>query len=190
MNGLGRALRLARRAARRLHTRLGTLGIVGLALFGLAAALALYAPTVERAAEQLQGAAEEARQQLDEAKRQAAADPRSARQLAALRGWIPPVERANADLRSVFEAAHKSKVALARGDYALRGGDDAGGVARLEIVLPLRERYGAIKAFVAEVLNELPHASLSELQLERPTASAELLDARVRLTVFYRSGQP
>jgi hypothetical protein len=90
------------------------------------------------------------------------------------------------DLRTVFAAAGRHRVDLPKGDYTLSHAEDGSGVARLEVVLPIKDRYATVKALVADLLTELPHASLSELKLERAAANTELLEARVRLTLYYR----
>ena len=56
----------------------------------------------------------------------------------------------------------------------------------MEVVLPIKDRYVTIKALVADLLNELPHASLSELKMERSGASVNVLEARIRLNLHYR----
>jgi hypothetical protein len=43
-----------------------------------------------------------------------------------------------------------------------------------------------VKNFIALVLNELPHASLTELRVERQAAGANELDTRVHFTLYYR----
>jgi hypothetical protein len=83
----------------------------------------------------------------------------------------------------IFRLARDQRVPLPHGDYiAVRRSE-----ARLttwDVVLPVRTNYGSIRAFVASVLNELPHASLAELRMER--AGGDQLDARVHLTLHYR----
>ena len=44
--------------------------------------------------------------------------------------------------------------------------------------------------FVADVLNQLPHAALESLQLERANAQAKELQATARLVLFYSEEAP
>jgi hypothetical protein len=175
-----------RRWPRRLRERVGVPGLIGLALLGAGAALAAYAPRVTGEAEALHAAAERARSRLGEVQRQAVRQPAPAQQAAELRAWFPPVQRATADLRVLFDTARKNRIELAHGEYALVPAADASRLQRYEIVLPVRQRYVTIKGFVAELLNAVPHASLAELRIERSAANVEQLDARVHLTLFYR----
>ncbi|MFZ5539018.1 MAG: hypothetical protein ACOY5V_04670 [Pseudomonadota bacterium] len=183
------ALRIARRSARAVHARLGTAGLAGAALLAAAVAAFAYAPRLQREAEALQEQVDHTRAQLLRLGRDLVRQPDSAQQLARFREWFPTSDRATADLRVLFAAAAKHGVELPRGEYAVARDDDAGRLARHEIVLPVKERYGAIKAFVGEVLNALPHASVSELRIERNAGGAvgaAPLEARVKLTLFYR----
>lgn len=185
------AARVLRRCARAVHARLGTAGLAGAALFAAAVAVFTYAPSMQREAEALHEQVDHTRAQLVQLGRDLVRQPDSAQQLARFREWFPPAERANADLRALFAAAAKHGVELPRGEYAVARDEDASRLARLEVVLPVKERYGAIKAFVGEVLNAAQHASVSELRIERSSGStnanaATPLEARVKLTLFYR----
>lgn len=184
MIALARALRAIADAARE---RLGVAGIAGVALLAAALASLGYAPALQREAEALDAQADRTRGQLVQLGRDLAREPDSAQQLARFRAWFPPSDRAAADLRALFAAAARHGVELPRGEYALARDEDTGGISRLEVVLPVKERYGPLKAFVGEVLNSAPHASVSELRIERPAAAASgPLETRVRLTYFYR----
>jgi hypothetical protein len=109
--------------------------------------------------------------------------PDPATQMTRFRDWFPQGARNVEDLRVLFRLAHQQQVQLLRGDY-VAGRQSETRLATYDVVLPVRARYAAIRAFVASVLNELPHASLVDLRMER--ASGDLLDARVHLTLFYR----
>jgi hypothetical protein len=176
-----------RRIGRRLNARLGVVGWTGIGLLLLAAVLGLYAPPLARQAQDLHASAERTRGMLEEARQQLARQPVSSRQAAQLREWFPTIERANSDLRLVFDAAQRTRIELTKGDYALANAADASRLQRFEIVLPVKDSYVTIKAFVAEVLKALPHASLAELRIERGTANVETLDARLRFTLFYKA---
>lgn len=176
-----------RRAGRGLSDRLGVVGLIGVGLLLLAAVLGLYAPPLAREAQELRVSADRAREQLEEARRRLALRPESSQQSARLRDWIPTMDRANADLRLMFEAAQKSSIELTKGEYALANADDAGRLRRIEVVLPVKERYVTIKTFVAEVLQTIPNASLAELHVERAAANVEVLDARIRFRLFYKA---
>ena len=176
-----------RRLGRVAIDRLGVVGLIGVGLLLLGAVLGLYAPPLARQAEELRASADRTREMLEVARQRASLRPDTSQQAASLREWIPTIDRANADLRAIFEAAQKSHVELAKGEYALTAADDASQMRRFEVVLPVKDRYVTIKAFVAEVLQALPHASLAELRIERAAANVEVLDARIRFRLFYKT---
>jgi hypothetical protein len=175
------------RVSRDVQSRLGTAGVVGAALLlaaGVGMALATHA---HRQAEWLGAAAEQARTRLAQLGTSHVVEDRTpAEQLARFQQWFPPASQSTADLRAIFAAAQAAHVELARGEYSLRVVDGSGGLERFDVILPVKEHYGPVKAFVADVLNKLPHASLDELRVERPGAAAEQLESRVHFTLFYR----
>jgi hypothetical protein len=177
-------LRQAGRFWRIWQYRLGPVGIAGLLLLALAVVAIAFVPLLEREAEDLQAEVETLRAQLESTRR--TARPTASAQGDTLRALLPELDSAPRDLRTVFAAAGRHKVELPKGDYTLSHTEDGSGAARLEVVLPVKERYVTIKALVSDLLNELPHASLSELRMERSAASAHVLEARIRLTLYYR----
>ncbi len=174
--------------ALRWNTRpaLGAAGAAGLALLALAAAAAWLAPRMEAQTEALaaQTAAERARRHGERAS--LPSDP--AAQLAQFRAWFPTPDRNVDDLRRLFRIAREQRITLARGDYSTARRPDLG-LATYDVVLPVRASYGGVRAFVAAALNELPHASLKDLRLDRSTAAGvakDTVDARIHLTLTYR----
>jgi len=89
------------------------------------------------------------------------------------------------DLAFLVQQAAGSGVQLARADYQLRN-EPALGLVRYQVNLPVQARYATLRSFIAAVLNARPNASLDELALERK--DGEMIDARVRFTFVYRSG--
>jgi hypothetical protein len=180
MSATARWQRRALRFAQRLR-RLGAAGAAGLLLLAAAIAAVAWVPQLQRDTETLQG-----RFESESARRQQAPGeraPDTATLLARFREWFPPPSQDVADLRTVFRVARDNQVVLARGDYTVARQADAR-LATLDVVLPVRTTYGGARAFVAALLNELPHASLAELRMERVTAGE--LETRVHLTLYYR----
>lgn len=96
---------------------------------------------------------------------------------------FPESSQSLADLRAIFRIAREQQLQLPRGDYATARRAEAG-LTTLDVVLPIKTSYSALRAFVAAVLNALPNASLVELRLER--AGTSQVNARVHLTLYYR----
>ncbi len=102
---------------------------------------------------------------------------------------IPSARQRGRDLETLVAAAQRAGLGLERADYSL-GAATAGALTRVEATLPLTGSYAGVRRFVAEVLNELPHAALESLQLERATAQAKELQATARLVLFYSEDTP
>lgn len=97
---------------------------------------------------------------------------------------IPSERQRGRDLETLVIAAQRAGLQMERADYSL-GAATTGALTRVEATLPLSGNYSAVRRFVAEVLNELPHAALESLQLERANAQARELQATARLVLFY-----
>lgn len=181
-------LNAAHRSAHRIHTRLGANGLIGMALAVLAVVGLGYAVRTQQEAAHLQQQAEQARA------RAAAAPPvpivaavPEGERLARFQKWFPTADTSTADLRKIFRAAQASHLVLSRGEYTLTAIEGSGGLQKFDVILPVKERYAEVKSFVADVLNELPHASLAELRVDRPAAGADEIDTRVHFTLYYRT---
>jgi len=188
--GTARNLALLRRrtALRVLRARLllGPMGLAALLLLAGAGAAIWWAPRLVDDTNLLhaQTEAETTRARA----RVLDVPPDPAVQMAQFREWFPQGTRSIEDLRTIFRAAKRQQVQLLRGDY-VTGRQPETRLATYDVVLPVRANYAAIRAFVASVLNDLPHASLVDLRMERASGdktNGDLLDARIHLTLFYR----
>ena len=163
--------------------RQGTLAAASLALLVLALGLqfmwvdALHARNAE-----LQEALSSKRQaQLQKP----AAGEDKAQRLAAFYATLPDAGEATQAIAVLNRAAAHHKLALATAEYRItRAG--TGPLLRYQISVPLRANYVQLHAWLSEVLNALPNAALDELSIKREDAAIDVLDARVRLTVFLR----
>ena len=187
MSTLNIALNSGRRIAHRVHLRLGANGLIGLAMALVAVVGLAYAFRTQREAADLQLQAEAARAQAALVTAAPVEVVPPGERLARFQNWFPTADTSTADLRKIFKAAQASHLTLARGEYSLTTIDGSGGLQKFDVILPVKEHYGAVKSFVADVLNALPHASLAELRVERPAAAANELDTRVHFTLYYRT---
>lgn len=188
MNRVNLAWHLLNRFWRQVQLRLGAAGIAGIALLVAAGVGMVFATIAHRESEWLSAAAEQARARLAQlgTRHPVEEDRTPAEQLARFQQWFPPAAQSTADLRVIFAAAVAAHVDLTRGEYQVRPIEGSQGLERFDVILPVKERYAPVKAFVADVLNKLPHASLDELRVERPQAGADQLESRVHFTLFYR----
>jgi heme exporter protein D len=105
---------------------------------------------------------------------------------AALFASLPDATQAVDAVAVLNRAAVRNKVALSTAEYRITQ-SAAGPLLRYQISVPLRSDYVHLRAWLAEVLNTLPSAALDDLNLRRDDVGQELLDARVRFTVFLRA---
>lgn len=99
---------------------------------------------------------------------------------------FPPLAQSASDLERVFDAAQRQNVSLLKGEYQLKA-DPKAPLVSYTATFPVRNGYGALKAFTADVLTALPHVSLDELRMARTDAGTGVLDSVVRFTFIYRS---
>lgn len=177
---------LTRRLALLRHDAKEQLGIAGLAgaVLLVGALIAGSAtPRLYDEAGELQNEALAARARLADPAARAARD--SATQAAQFREWFPLSAQSHEDVRTLFKVAAEHKISLARGDYSATLRREAR-LASYDVVLPVRANYPTVRKFVVAALNALPHASLAELRLERSSSTADTVEARVHLTLYYR----
>ena len=117
------------------------------------------------------------------ATRQAAAASRTLLPLASERVQKPlavPRERVEAALPRLFAAARHHGLVLDEGRYAeTRVGNNR----RLHIDLPISGPYPALRAFLAEVLNDDPALLLENLELTREDIATTGLEAHLRFVL-------
>lgn len=166
-----------------LQARLGISGLLGAALIGLAAGALWITPKLQDDAGDLQKQILETRARLSDPSAQVKAD--AVTQAARFREWFPPAAQSPEDVRTLFRVAAEHKISLARGDYSTVLRRETR-LTSYDVVLPVRAHYPAVRTFVIAALNALPHASLAELRVERGSSTADTVDARVHLTLYYR----
>jgi hypothetical protein len=177
----------ARRISLRIHHRLGANGLGGIALAVAGIVGLVYAHQAQLDSRDLEARIAVARQQAAAQAQQPVVEDLGPRErLHQFQSWLPAPTTVTEDLRKIYQAATKNNVVLSKGEYSLSNIDGSGGIQQYDIVLPVKESYPSVKGFVAEVLNSLPHASLSEMRVERSATLANELDTRVHFTLYYR----
>jgi hypothetical protein len=177
---------LLSRTWQRLLRRIGAQGLIGLALIAAALALGAWALSLNKLGEATQVSAEIRQRQTAQSSRERrqAVSPQESR-----RNFIdrfPPPSQNAADLAQVFAAAAHSNVSLSKGEYHQVIESQSPFVTYVA-TFPVKDSYPNVRDFATEVLRSLPHAALEELRLERSNSTATVLDARVRINLFYRA---
>lgn len=93
------------------------------------------------------------------------------------------------DIAVILAHARDSNLAIGSADYLVVA-DSGGRYVRYQMLLPVKDQYGTIRRFLASVLNGVPNAALREIHVERPAVDGNVLDARVRFELVYRTARP
>lgn len=116
------------------------------------------------------------------------ADPKvdQATQLATFEAGLPQAAGALQAVRHIHRSASEHGVVLSTGEYRLV--DEPGGrLQRYQITLPADGTYPDLRAWMADVLNELPTMALDELSFKRNTVSEAKVQARVRWSFYLKA---
>lgn len=98
---------------------------------------------------------------------------------------FPPLAQLPDELERLYGFARDAQLELSRGDYRLE--NDGGLLLEYRVTLPLHGTYAGIRRFLAQVLRAMPLVSVDALQFARDGAQAPTLNAKVRLTVYFRA---
>ena len=172
---------------RREAERLGTAGIVGIALLVFAVMFALSAllPMREHAA-QLGEDAADLQRKLKAGDLAKTGRPGVSDQLATFYAFFPAPDSSPDWLGRIHAIAQKRGVQLVSGEYRVERAPSAR-LARYQITLPVQGTYAQIRGFVGEVLEQVPAAVLEEFSVKRDNVESPKLEARVRLTLYLGS---
>lgn len=188
---------LDQKTLRRVAQQLGLPGFVGVALLLLAAwgewgAL----PAWHRQIDQANAEARRVRQTVQQQGAGAVAEVTPEQAVNALMARLPTPAQRSAVIAGLLEAAKAQQLTidslqLHQTDERVEGGPEArgAGVSRQQIDLPVKGRYAQIRAWLVALLQEQPALSLDSLQLKRPDAQTDLLDARVSLSLWVFDGR-
>lgn len=164
----------------------GAPGLIALFLLVPAVAIGLAIPTLTRHSDELRAALAARAEELSKRDQPVRRRMSAGEQVGEFVAGFPPISQSAADLEQVFAAAAQRKVTLPKGDYLLKAEPNSPLVA-FTATFPVRNEYGALKAFTADVLTALPHVSMDELRMTRSDAGSGTLDSVVRFTFVYRS---
>jgi hypothetical protein len=178
--------RLLQRTWQRVVRRVGYPGVLALALLVPTAIIALWMPQLSRHADELRAALVA---QADAVARQSQPVRRrmsNGEQVLEFVAAFPPLAQSSSDLDEVFAFAKHRNVTLLKGEYQLKL-EPSTPLVSFTATFPVRNEYGALKDFTADVLKALPHVSMDELRLTRTDTGSGVLDSVVRFTFIYRN---
>ncbi|MBY0440268.1 MAG: hypothetical protein K2W80_18955 [Burkholderiales bacterium] len=168
--------------------RIGWGGVAGCVLILLGTAALLYSSlhleaVVERDRERLSRTIAEKRtriQPISEAMQSPVA------RLEQFYGEFPLVGDIPGSLGIVVRLAAAHDLALDQGQYRL-GAEAAGPLLRYEMKLPVRGSYRQIRAFVEELLVEVPSFALDGVEFKREAVGDASLDAAIEFSLYVRA---
>jgi len=168
---------------------LGVPGLLGSLLLGAAFLAWSAIPTIQSGTRELRESTRLARSMKalhPDADVRVSAD---AQLLDALPELFPAFAQSGDDIAMIFAQAHESNITLGSAQYQLAA-ERGGRFTSYQVLLPVKDRYGAIRRFVALVLNNVPNAALQEIHVERPAVDGDVLEARIRFDLIYRTSRP
>ncbi len=162
--------------------RVGVTGVLGLGI--LLACAAFYGSAIAPAAKEL------ARQRLVSERMQSRQPYQPvgatgrAEELRRFYSLFPRVERLSDELGRLYGLARNAKLELSQGEYRLE--KPPVGLWAYHVVLPVRGTYPQIRGFVGAVLKSMPVASVDGLRFERKAVGESILNAQLRLTLYFQ----
>jgi hypothetical protein len=106
-------------------------------------------------------------------------DPRDA-----ARDQLPPVTQRGQNVAQLLRLLEEAKLTAKRGEYSVE--DQAPGLVRLRVTLPVSGGYGPMRELVAALLNDMPNLALDSMDFERGADAAGLVSGHLRLSLFFR----
>lgn len=160
--------------------RLGWLPVVAVLLLMLAVVcLALVVPVqrlrVDALEDQLAAAVEQSASKVAVAPQEPP--------LSAFQRVLMPQAQTNDLLRQIHQIAQNSGVTTVQADLR-RVNDNAGVASQLQIALPARGDYPALRRFCLNLLSAIPSLSLDQLVLKREQVQSNQVDAQIILSVW------
>lgn len=126
---------------------------------------------------------------LAELRSQPAIAPQAApeQQLAGFYGTFPQPQALSQQLRTLHEVTESHQLFMGKVDYKL---SDVGGtpLKRYAVSYSLVTDYPSLRVYLAEVLQALPNAALEDIELERFSEGAQMLEARLGLVLYFHEG--
>jgi hypothetical protein len=101
--------------------------------------------------------------------------------------FLPDAGQALPLLTKILATAHELGLDPSRAEYAMTPVRQAGFV-RYQVTMPLTGSYIAIRTFINSLLNNIPAAAINEISFKRQDGQTEMVEARLRFTIYMRKG--
>jgi len=100
--------------------------------------------------------------------------------------FFPDPSEKTTGLARIYSAAEHQTLLLETGEYRFLSGQNHA-LSRYQVTLPVKGSYLQIRNFVNEVLIEVPSAAVDDISFKRENISSPVLNARIKLTLFFGS---
>jgi hypothetical protein len=164
---------------------LGAAGVVGIGV--LFACVPFYLSSIRPAERELQARRLALEQSRARSPLQTVAAPRGD-DLRRFYQAFPAMDRLPDELERLYGLARAARLDLSQGEYRLE--QRGAGLASYRITLPMRGSYPDVREFLANTLTQMPYAAVDGLRFERKKVGDAQLEAQVRITLFFRPGNP
>lgn len=111
----------------------------------------------------------------------------SAEALAHFRARLSSDQEADAVFETIQRDAQKNGLAPVGTEYKWQRQSGAG-LAEVSIAMPLKAAYAPLRAFVRDVLTDVPGLALEQFDLQREAIGAGVVDARLRFSLYLKAG--
>lgn len=101
---------------------------------------------------------------------------------------VPPWGQRGQTIATLLKVSTQSAIPIERADYDVK--EQAPGLLRVQVDLPVQASYAQLRGMVTAVLNALPHAAVDHIEAERGLDDAAPLKAHIKLSLFFRSEAP
>ena len=109
----------------------------------------------------------------------------SVNSIAVFNQWFPERNQLNKQLRTLHQLASEQNLIIDEADYKLAPVTGSQ-LWCYQITLPLEADYKSIRRFITAVLQSLPNASISNIELKRTNAKTSTLNAELSFALYYR----
>jgi len=99
--------------------------------------------------------------------------------------FLPGEHQALPLLTTTLATARDLGLDASRAEYAMTPVRQAGFV-RYQVTMPLTGSYITIRTFINAVLNNIPAAAINEISFKRQDGQTEMVEARLRFTIYMR----
>lgn len=86
-------------------------------------------------------------------------------------------------LQAIIEIGRTHRVVLAQSEFQTTS-EGHGGLRQIQVTLPIRADYTALRAFIEATLRQLPMVSIDQISIKRENVAQGLMETRLKLSIW------